>query len=137
MMYDEKLLERSAHPRFQGSLSGVQNVQEFHLFNSSCGDQITIFLQIDPKSSRISDGRWQGQGCAISLTSADFFIESVIGKTILEAAELKAEFTKMILGQDYDPSKVAATQPLQLVSRLPARINCAKLPWQALSLTKY
>lgn len=132
-MYDAELLERSAHPRFQGSLpEAAPNVQKHHLLNSSCGDQLTIFLQIDPKTGQITDGRWQGQGCAISLTSADFFIESVLGRALPEVQKMKSEFTNMILGLPYDPASIPATKPLELVSRLPARVNCAKLPWQSL-----
>lgn len=126
-MYDADLLERSNYPRFQGELPGARRLP---LVNSSCGDRITIYLQI--KNDQIIDGRWQGQGCAIALTSADFFIESIIGKTVNQALEIKSEFTKMILGQDFDPQKVACARPLEMVARMPARVNCAKLAWGCL-----
>ena len=124
-MYDEALLERNLHPRFRGKIADIQPIE---LVNSSCGDELEIFLKI--KDRRIVDGRFSGVGCAISLASADAFIEEVKGKTIEEAKELSEDFSKMILGGG--GRKLKKANCLKCVSRMPARANCAKLAWKSL-----
>ena len=126
-MYDEELLERNLHPKFKGK---VANTEPIKLVNSSCGDELEVFLNIE--NGVIVDGGWNGIGCAISLASADFFIESVKGKTILEAKKMSEEFSKMILKEKYDEDKIGKMKALSCVSRMPARANCAKLAFKSI-----
>lgn len=126
-MYDEELLDRGLHPRFKGKLDKIKPIK---LVNSSCGDEILVYLKV--KSGKIVDGRWSGNGCAISLASADAFIESVTNKTLDEAKLMCEEFSKMILGEKTDVEKLAAAKCMCSVSRMPARAKCAKLAWESL-----
>ena len=126
-MYDEELLDRGLHPCFNGEIKGVKPVK---LVNSSCGDELSIYLKI--QDGKILNGRWSGNGCAISLASADFFVESVIGKTVKEAEKMSEEFSKMILSEGFDEKQVSKARCMQCVSRMPARANCAKLAWKSL-----
>ena len=126
-MYDEELLDRGLHPRFRGELDKVKPIK---LVNSSCGDEIFVYLKV--KSGKIVDGRWSGNGCAISLASADAFIESVTHKTLDEAKAMCEEFSKMILGEKTDVGKLASAKCMCSVSRMPARAKCAKLAWESL-----
>lgn len=126
-MYDEELLERNLHPRFRGKIAGVS---EIRLVNASCGDEILVFLKVS--DGKIVDAKWVGKGCAISTSSADFFAESVIGKTAEEAASMREEFSKMILGEKYSEKRLSAAKKMECVSRMPARANCAKLAWKSL-----
>ena len=126
-MYDSELLDRGMHPRFKGEISGVTPIK---LLNASCGDELSVYLVIE--NGRIVDGRWNGNGCAISLASADAFIESVIGVTLEEAKARSEAFCQMILGDAVDTKKLSAARCLQCVSRMPARANCAKLAWKSI-----
>lgn len=126
-MYDEELLERNLHPEFKGKINGVAPIK---LVNSSCGDEIEVFLKVS--DGEIVDGRFSGIGCAISQASADVFIASVKGKTIDEARKMSEEFSKMILGEDYAEEELGAAKCMKCVSRMPARANCAKLAWKSL-----
>ena len=126
-MYDEELLERNLHPRFRGKDAKIEPIK---LVNSSCGDELEIFLEI--KEGKIVDGKWNGVGCAISLASADVFIASVKGKTVDEAKMMSEEFSKMILGKEHSEKKVCEAKIMKCVSRMPARVKCAKLAWESL-----
>ena len=130
-MYDEELLERGIHPKYKGALAGVKPAK---LFNLSCGDELVVYLKI--RAGKIADGRWDGKGCAISLASADFFIESVIGKTLGEARRMSEEFSKMILSEKYDEKILGKMKAMACVSRMPARANCAKLALKSLENIK-
>ncbi len=124
-MYDEELLDRGLHPRFKGEIKGIEPVR---LVNSGCGDEIFVYLKVE--NEKIIEGKWGGNGCAISLASADAFIEEVIGKTVEEAKKLSEDFSDMILGGE--GKNLEKTKCLQCVSRMPARVKCAKLAWESL-----
>lgn len=126
-MYDSELLERNLHPEFKGSLTGVEPVL---VTNSSCGDELLIYLKIS--DGKILDGRFQGKGCAISLASADTFIASVRGKSLEEASKMFEQFKEMILGGEGDFLELSDAKIMKSVSRMPARVKCAKLPWESL-----
>ncbi|MBR1801647.1 SUF system NifU family Fe-S cluster assembly protein [Candidatus Saccharibacteria bacterium] len=128
-MYDEELLERGLHPRFRGEIPGVEPIK---LLNASCGDEILVYLKVS--DGKILDGKWNGNGCAISLASADFFIESVVGKSLDEAKMFTREFSKMILSEKYDEKKIGAAKAMKCVSRMPARAKCAKLALKSLDM---
>ena len=126
-MYDEELLDRGLHPRFKGKMAEILPIK---LVNASCGDEISVFLKV--KDGVIVDGKWDGNGCAISLASADVFIEEIKGKTVEEAKELSDDFSKMILGEESGGKRLTSAKCLKCVSRMPARANCAKLAWKSL-----
>lgn len=125
-MYDQELLERNLHPEFKGELEKVAPIE---LVNASCGDELKIFLKT--KNGVIIDGRFSGVGCAISQVSADVFIEAVKGKTVTEAKKIRDDFYEMILGAEAS-ERVEKAKCLKCVSRMPARVKCAKLAWESL-----
>ena len=92
-MYNEVLLEHNLYPKNRGKLAKAEIERE--LKNASCGDK--IFVQLKIEDGKIVDGKFSGVGCAISLASADLMIETIRGKTIKEAEELREKFRKMIL----------------------------------------
>ena len=59
--------------------------------------------------------------------------EAIKGKSIQHALEMSEEFSKMMLGEDYDISEEDGDiEALSGVSQFPARIKCATLTWKAL-----
>ncbi len=126
-MYDAELLDHNMHPEFKGEIAGIEPIR---LLNTSCGDELLIYLEV--KDQKIIDGRFAGHGCAISLASADVFIKSIKGKTVAEAKELAVEFSKMVIGEEFDTEKLEKARCLACVSRMPARVKCAKLAWKSL-----
>jgi len=122
-MYNEILLEHNNYPEFQGKLIGADVVKKT-LVNSSCGDELTIYLRV--KNGVILDGRFLGRGCAISKASADLMIGAVRGKKITEVDDLKKQVFGLLSGKKANLGEISA---ISEVSRMPARVKCAKLPW--------
>lgn len=128
--YHEILIDHNMHPAHKHPLAGAQ--LELEGVNPSCGDDIVLRLQI--KDGIITDGAFEGSGCAISQASADMMLDLVIGKTKEEASRLYDMFLRMLQGralpEEIDELEEAAC--LQDVSRMPARVKCAVLGWHTL-----
>lgn len=129
-LYREVILEHYQHPRNKGRLeeAGVT----VRLNNPSCGDQIELFLKVDPQG-RVEAARFEGSGCSISQASASMMTERLTGLSVDEALEVAERFRQLLRG---DPE--AARDPrlgdliaLQGVCKFPVRVKCAALAWEA------
>lgn len=130
-MYDEILLEHNLYPKNRGSIERADIAKE--LKNASCGDKIIVQLKLE--DGIITEGKFEGVGCAIALASADLMIESVRGKTLEEAKKMSRLFRMMILDEEGFESCGGEKQmgdaiALKIVGRMPARAKCAELAWQ-------
>ncbi|GAB7387126.1 iron-sulfur cluster assembly scaffold protein SufU [Bacillaceae bacterium] len=129
-LYRRVIMDHYQNPRNRGTLEdGAVTV---NLNNPTCGDRISLQLKID--DGRISDAKFTGEGCSISLSSASMMTEAIKGLSIEEALELAAIFSEMIQGKKYDAGKfdLGDIEALQGVSKFPARIKCATLAWKAM-----
>ena len=77
--YRELIIERYKTPHFNGVLDPHDISYEDD--NPSCGDHIQIDVRLD-KDGLVTDALFSGEGCAISLASADLLLESIIGKNV-------------------------------------------------------
>lgn len=94
MSYEEVILDHWRHPRNKGRLPNpdASAVEA----NPLCGDVVRIELAV--RDGRISDVRFEGEGCAISLASASVLTELVKGKPVVEAAGMADEELLSALG---------------------------------------
>lgn len=102
-LYREVILQEAAQPQNVGSLPNPTH--QHSETNASCGDQVTIQLEIeDSKDAAAADlaivknMAWQGNGCAISQASMSLVSEVVIGKSVLEVQELTEKTLLELLG---------------------------------------
>lgn len=93
-IYAENILDHSKHPHHRGVLEDASVTHTEN--NPSCGDTVTLTLQID--GNRITDIGWTGDGCAISQASMSILSNEVIGKTLQEVRQLNPETIKTLLG---------------------------------------
>ena len=100
--------------------------------NPSCGDNITLYLKAD--NGIITDGSFEGNGCAISQASVDMMIDLLIGKTKTEALSLAEIFDSMIKGSvtEEQLEQLDEAAALQDISHMPARVKCAMLGWRTM-----
>ncbi|MCY0895107.1 MAG: SUF system NifU family Fe-S cluster assembly protein [Alicyclobacillaceae bacterium] len=127
-LYRQVIMDHYQHPRNQGELEdGALSVD---LRNPSCGDEIT--LQMVVQDDVVTDVRFKGSGCSISMASASMMSEAIQGKTVEEAIMLAEKFRAMMRGESVDTEELGDLEALQGVSKFPARIKCATLAWQAL-----
>lgn len=105
---------------------------EVHHVNPSCGDELTLRVQVE--GGTVTDVSYDGAGCSISQASTSVMTDLVIGKPVEEAFELYAEFKKMMDSRgNYDPDEEQLEDAIAFVgvARFVNRIKCALLGWEA------
>ena len=130
-LYTEVIGEHSRSPENKGELAAATVRERGH--NPSCGDEITLELQIE--DGIIKDAAFTGVGCAISQASTDIMIDLMRGKTVEEAKRLAELFTSMIkreVTNDAALEELDEAIALKNISNMPARVKCAVLAWHTL-----
>jgi nitrogen fixation NifU-like protein len=129
-LYQQVILERYKKPRHRGTTDPMHRYQKGH--NPSCGDTIELTLQLDDTQEHITDVKFEGEGCAISMASVDLMAEALRGKTLAEALEMVQRFQAMMRGEDKFPKELRKLNVMQGVAQFPVRIKCANLGWHTL-----
>ena len=140
-LYREIILDHYRTPRNRGELpTPPASVAQGH--NPLCGDEITVYLQIDDET--VTDVKVGGQGCSISQSSASMMSQAVKGRSVADVKALVRRFKGMMSIEDTsgdgdDANTTPDDQPdlgdleaLQGVVKFPVRIKCATLAWNTL-----
>ena len=129
-LYGELILDHSKHPQHAGLREPFG--AEVHHINPTCGDEITLRVQVT--DGVISDVSYDAQGCSISQASTSMMAELLVGRPVSESLSVFEGFHTMISsrGQDEgDEELLDDAVALAGVSRYPARVKCALLGWMA------
>ncbi len=102
-LYRDLIIDHYKNPQYRGHLD--PNDIHFEDDNPLCGDHIEVTLRVDEKG-KVSDGRFDGRGCAISQASADLLIESIIGKPLEEVKALNKQDVLDLLGIELGPVRL-------------------------------
>nr|WP_269453662.1 SUF system NifU family Fe-S cluster assembly protein [Pseudoclavibacter sp. 13-3] len=133
-LYQTVIIEESRERRGDGRYADGIWTGHSHQVNPTCGDEITLGVQVDA-DDRIESIGWQGDGCSISMASASLLTELMQGKTRTEALELIGEFRDIMRSRGQrEPSVESFGDAVALggVSRYVMRVKCAMLSWVAL-----
>jgi nitrogen fixation NifU-like protein len=137
-LYRELILDHARKPRHFGKLDDATHMAEG--INPLCGDKLRMYFSVDT-DDRITDARFEGSGCAISVASASLLTETVIGLDTGRALQFFAAMIRRLAGRpdlengadvidDIDLGKLCA---LEGVREFPSRVKCATLAWHALN----
>lgn len=105
---------------------------EVHHVNPSCGDEITLRVQLD--GGQVADVSYDGHGCSISQASTSVMTDLVIGQPLDAAFALHEEFKEMMDSRgNFEPDEDRFEDAIAFVgvARFPARVKCALLGWEA------
>jgi len=129
-LYRDVILDHNRRPRNFGGLEPADASVEG--FNPMCGDRLTVRLQM--QDDKISDIRFEGQGCAISTASASLMTEAVKGKTRADALRLFDRVHQLLTDDGAPPAEeLGKLAALSGVREFPARVKCASLCWHTLA----
>jgi nitrogen fixation NifU-like protein len=128
-LYREVILDHNRNPRNSGRLEPADAEALGH--NPLCGDSLDLTLRLD--GDTITEVRFRGEGCAISVASASLMTEAIRGKSIGEAEALFREVHALLTVADHPPSpSLGKLMALAGVREYPARVKCAALGWRTL-----
>ncbi len=129
-LYQQVILDHYKKPRNRGE--GLENpVLVKHLHNPTCGDDLEVQVSVGD-DGKVSDVRWKGRGCSISMASASMMSVAIKGKTLDEAKSMMESFYGMMKSEPGEYKALGEIQALQGVSKFPVRIKCATLAWHCL-----
>lgn len=129
-LYKQVIMDHYKDPRGKGILED-SSYHKVHLKNPTCGDDIEIAIKL--VDNILEDIRQDGIGCSICCSSASVLTETLTGKHIDEALKITNNFYELIKGEKFDETlDMGDTIAYTGVSKFPARIKCATIPWKAL-----
>jgi nitrogen fixation NifU-like protein len=146
-LYREIILDHYRAPRNRGELP-VPPAHKVEGFNPLCGDEVVLYLDVDPESDVVRDVKIAGQGCSISQASTSMMSAAVKGKPLDEVRRLIRAFKALMsihesklegetgdgsdLAEDLADVQLGDLEALQGVVKFPVRIKCATLAWNTL-----
>jgi nitrogen fixation NifU-like protein len=130
-LYQEIILDHYKKPAGNG-LQDLFTGEAFHV-NTSCGDEIKVRVLVG--DGIITNMTHEGVGCSISRASASILHGLTVGIAISEFNSLLDEFVDLMHSQGkQEPNEEVLGDAAAFagVSKYPARVKCALLPWMAL-----
>ncbi|MBA4019614.1 MAG: iron-sulfur cluster assembly scaffold protein [Pirellula sp.] len=118
-LYQEHILDHYEDPFHRGHCPHTTHAHEDD--NPLCGDVVRIELDLGDDAGKIAEAYFNGDGCCISQASASMLVEHVIGKSIDEVKNFKAEDMLALFGAKLTPN----------------RQKCCLLSWRVLQQAIY
>ena len=99
-VYSEVVKEHFLNPRnfLMGDESKFDYDAVGQVGNPICGDQMRMYIKVDPKTEKIIDLKWKTYGCASAIASTSALSELAKGKTLDEALKIGAKDIDDYLG---------------------------------------
>ncbi|MCD4650983.1 MAG: iron-sulfur cluster assembly scaffold protein [Candidatus Cloacimonetes bacterium] len=83
MEYSDKVKDHFLHPR---NIGKIENADVSATEGSpACGDQVTLYMNVNPDTLVIENIKFQSYGCASNIATGSIITEMAIGKTLKDA----------------------------------------------------
>ena len=101
--YIEFILDHYNNPRNQGAIENPDILVNGG--NPGCGDVVTMYVKLDD-DNRVTDVKFEGKGCTISMAGASLITEMVTGKSLHEIEEMPYAALIDQMGEDVVKSRL-------------------------------
>ena len=133
-MYSELIFEHDKRPQNFGLREPFQS--EVHHVNPTCGDEITLRLQLDGDADNptITDLSYDATGCAMSRASASIMSDLLIGESLQDAQKTFDHFDEVMHSRgknEGDEDIIGDGIALVGAAKFPGRVKCVLMPWKA------
>ena len=122
----EIILEHYQNPKNRGLINDDSYIK-INMNNESCIDEVNLMVKIE--DGKITDIRFDGEACAMCISSSSIMIETLTGKTIEEVKTILENFLNMIDEKDYDASILQQAIVYNDTYKKPNRKKCVLLSW--------
>ena len=128
-LYQEVIIDHGRNPRNFGKPEHVTHQKEG--FNPLCGDKVTVYCELD--GDKLTNVKFEGCGCAISMASASLMSQVVQGMSLAEVQHLFDLFHAAVAEDvEADVDALGKLGVLTGVRDYPSRVKCATLVWYTL-----
>lgn len=104
-IYKQNIIDHYKHPKNKGVIENPDYI--VHEVNTLCGDALKFYIKLDENKEKIVDIKFEGEGCAISQSSASMVTEEIKGLSIKELKDiLNKEFILELLGVEINPARL-------------------------------
>ena len=86
MQYSQKVLDHFMKPHNIGKLENPDATATEG--SPACGDQVSIYLSVNPETQIIEDIKFQSYGCASNIATASIITDMAKGKTLEQAKKI-------------------------------------------------
>jgi nitrogen fixation NifU-like protein len=84
--YSDIVLEHFRHPRNVGKIENPDGKATEG--SPACGDMVSVYIKVDPKTNTIADVKFESYGCASNIATGSIITELAKGKTLDEAKNI-------------------------------------------------
>lgn len=100
-LYTNELIYSYKNPVHKGTITDTTDHAIAN--NLSCGDSLTLYFDI--KDKMIKDIKYQGDGCVVSMGSAEIMSDYLIGKSLSDLKSMKKDDYLSLLGFELTPAR--------------------------------
>ncbi len=120
------ILEHYQNPQNRGLIDDDSYIK-INMNNESCIDEVNLMVKVN--DGKLSDIRFDGEACAMCISSSSIMVETLIGKSISEVREILSNFINMLDEKDYNPEVLESAIVYDDTYKQPNRKKCVLLPW--------
>ena len=122
----EIILEHYQNPKNRGLIDDDGYIK-VNMNNESCIDEVNLMVKVE--NGKIKDIRFDGEACAMCISSSSIMIETLTGKKIEEVKEILQNFLNMIDEKEYNPEILEEAIVYDDTYKQPNRKKCVLLSW--------
>ena len=124
----EVIMDHYSNPRNRKRINDSSYLVE-NTSNSSCIDNLDVYVKVS--NGIIEDIAFEGEACAISISSASIMTSNLKGKTVEDAITYITNMEAMLNAKEYN-SNVLKEAVVYEDTKNTSRKTCAWLPYAAL-----
>ncbi|MBR3898106.1 MAG: SUF system NifU family Fe-S cluster assembly protein [Bacilli bacterium] len=123
------ILEHYQHPHHRGLVDDKSYIKA-NMNNESCIDELNVMVK--EEDGILKDIRFDGEACALCISSASIMTDTLIGKKIEDVEKILTNFLNMATEKPYDEKLLEEAIVYNDVSKSPNREKCVLLSWWAI-----
>ncbi len=120
------ILEHYQNPQNRGLINDDTYIK-INMNNESCIDEVNLMAKVE--DGIIKDIRFDGEACAVCISSSSIMIETLTGKTIEDAKKILQNFLNMIDEKEYNQEILESAAVYDDTYKQPNRKKCVLLSW--------